>query len=58
MKHLSGMNRRQMRLRVMMKESDLMNQLIKLIIIISVIVVPSNPLLGPVKCHSRQKSPG
>ena len=50
------MNRRQMR--VMMKESDLMNQLIKLIIIISVIVVHSNLLLGPVKCHSRQNSPG
>ena len=45
-------------MRVMMKESDLMNQLIKLIIFISVIVVHSNPALGPVKCHSRQKSPG
>ena len=51
------MNSRPMRVK-MMKESDLMNQLIKLITTISVIVLPTNPLLGPVKCHSRQKSPG
>lgn len=43
-------------MRVMMRESDLMNQLIRLIT--SVIVVPTTLLLAPVKCHSRQKSPG